>query len=105
MTQTLEIVRKVLNRKGSIEVLECLSQGDKTFSAILQHSGLTHNTQLDRTLKILNQLALIEHVHTEHGSFYRINKRGLQILELVRAIGEEPVTVPCQKVPGVGLSS
>jgi len=95
MTQTLEVVRKVLNRRSSIEILECLSQGNKTFTAILQQSGLVHNTQLDRTLKMLNQLALIEHVHTEHGSFYRINKRGLQILELIQSISDEPVKVPC----------
>jgi DNA-binding HxlR family transcriptional regulator len=93
---TLDMIKGVLNRLGAVEILKLLSKEDMSFSQLKANTDLKHNTQLSRALRTLNQMAIVIHVHKKAGptvvSFYRINKRGRDILELIEKIETSTIT-------------
>ncbi|MBS3796111.1 MAG: winged helix-turn-helix transcriptional regulator [Candidatus Thorarchaeota archaeon] len=86
--KTMDIFKAVLTKKYAIEVLKVLAGDDRSFTGIREHISAEHNTQIDRVLKFLVRLALVNHVVQEVGpkevSFYRITQRGKDILKLYR---------------------
>ena len=85
--KTIDILKAVLNKKYALEVLKELEKGDKSFTDFKDVEEIKHNNQIDRVLKLLVRFALVSHIIKEIGpkevSYYTINQRGKDILELV----------------------
>lgn len=86
MTSTLDVLKKVLGGKWELTILDALCEEDLTFKHLKKATGAPHSTQVSRALTRLDRLALIDHVFTKSGDFYRISARGKRILEIVRGI-------------------
>ena len=96
MTDTLDIVRAVLKGKWKLEILEALCDSDLTFSNLMKSLGVKHTNQVARPIKDLDRLALVEHVFTKKGDFYRISARGKRILFIIKGVAnEELINTPC----------
>ncbi len=84
--KTIDIFKAVLSKKYAIEILKLLKEEDRTFTGLKEHTSAKHNPQIDRVLKFLARFALVSHIIQKAGpkevSFYRINQRGKDILEL-----------------------
>lgn len=89
MTNTVDVLKEVLNHKLSLEILETLDGGEMTFTSLKRALRVSHNPQVSRAVANLDGLALVDHVFTEAGDFYRISARGRRILEIVRGIEKE----------------
>ena len=89
MTNTVDVLKEVLNHKWSLKILESLSEGEMTFTNLKRALRVSHNPQVSRAVANLDGLALVDHVFTEAGDFYRISARGRRILEIVRGIEKE----------------
>ncbi|MFW9804217.1 MAG: hypothetical protein ACFFFC_16270 [Candidatus Thorarchaeota archaeon] len=91
--KTIEILKVVLNKKYALEVLKALGEGDKAFTDFKDGKKIKYNTQINRVLKLLVRYALASHIIKEVGpkevSYYTINQRGRDILELVNLM-EKP---------------
>jgi len=70
-----------------LDILNKLEEKERPFSDFKDGKEIKHNTQVDRVLKLLVRLALVSHIIVEIGpkevSYYRINQRERDILELV----------------------
>ena len=93
MTGTVDVLKEVLNHKGSLKILESLNEGEMTFTNLKKALRVSHNPQVSRAVANLDRLALVDHVFTEAGDFYRINARGRRILEIVRGIEKEQLEI------------
>jgi len=96
MTSTLSVLNKVLSNKWALKILETLYEEDLTFTHLKAALNAPHNTQVSRTVNLLDKLALVDHVFTKSGDFYRISVRGKRMLEIIRRIEKnEPLEVSC----------
>ena len=93
MTNTVDVLKEVLNHKLSLEILETLDGGEMTFTSLKRALRVSHNPQVSRAVANLDKLALVNHVFTEAGDFYRISARGRRILEIVKGIEKEQLEV------------
>ncbi|MHA1483997.1 MAG: winged helix-turn-helix transcriptional regulator [Candidatus Thorarchaeota archaeon] len=93
MTNTVDVLKEVLNHKWSLKILESLGEGEMTFTSLKRALSASHNPQVSRAVANLDRLALVDHVFTEAGDFYRISARGKRILEIVRGIEKEQLEV------------
>jgi DNA-binding HxlR family transcriptional regulator len=93
MTNTVDILKEVLNHKWSLKILESLSESEMTFTNLKKALRVSHNPQVSRAVANLDRLALVDHVFTEAGDFYRISARGRRILEIVKGIEKEQLEV------------
>ena len=96
MTSTLSVLNKVLSNKWALKILEALDENDLTFTHLKTALNVQHNTQVSRTVNLLDKLALVDHVFTKSGDFYRISARGKRMLEIIRSIEKNaPLEVSC----------
>ncbi len=96
MTSTLSVLNKVLSNKWALKILETLYEDDLTFTHLKTALKVQHNTQVSRTVNLLDRLALVDHVFSKSGDFYRISARGKRMLEIIRSIEKNaPLEVPC----------
>ncbi len=93
MTNTVNVLKEVLNHKWSLKILESLGEGEMTFTSLKRALRVSHNPQVSRAVANLDRLALVDHVFTEAGDFYRISARGRRILEIVKGIEKEQLEV------------
>ncbi len=93
MTNTVNVLKEVLNHKWSLKILESLGEGEMTFTNLKKALRVSHNPQVSRAVANLDRLALVDHVFTEAGDFYRISARGRRILEIVKGIEKEQLEV------------
>ncbi len=93
MTNTVNVLKEVLNHKWSLKILESLGEGEMTFTSLKRALRASHNPQVSRAVANLDRLALVDHVFTEAGDFYRISARGKRILEIVKGIEKEQLEV------------
>jgi len=96
MTSTLDVVKAVLTKKWALEILNVLCEDNLTFTNLKIALRVQHNNQILRTVKILDKLALVDHVYTKSGDFYRLSARGKKILEIINSIDKNaPLEVIC----------
>jgi len=93
MTNTVDILKEVLNHKWSLKILESLGESEMTFTNLKKALRVSHNPQVSRAVANLDRLALVDHLFTEAGDFYRISARGRRILEIVKGIEKEQLEV------------
>jgi len=93
MTNTVDVLKEVLNHKWSLKMLESLGESEMTFTSLKRALKASHNPQVSRAVANLDRLALIDHVFTEAGDFYRISARGRRILEIVKGIEKEQLEI------------
>ena len=93
MTNTVDVLKEVLNHKWSLKILESLSESEMTFTNLKKALRVSHNPQVSRAVANLDRLALVDHVFTEAGDFYRISARGRRILEIVKGIEKEQLEI------------
>lgn len=93
MTNTVDVLKDVLNHKWSLKILESLGEGEMTFTNLKRALRASHNPQVSRAVANLDRLALVDHVFTEAGDFYRISARGRRILEIVKGIEKEQLEI------------
>lgn len=93
MTNTVDVLKEVLNHKWSLKILESLGEAEMTFTSLKRALRVSHNPQVSRAIANLDRLALVDHVFTEAGDFYRISARGRRILEIVKGIEKEQLEV------------
>ena len=93
--KTIEILKVVLSKKHALDVLKALKEGDKAFTDFKDGRRIKYNTQIDRALKLLVRYALVSHIIKEVGpkevSYYTINQRGRDILELVHLMEKSSI--------------
>ena len=89
MTSTLDVLKEVLSGTWELKTLEALCEGSLNFTNLKKAIGAVHSTQVSRTINRLDRLALIDHVFTKSGDFYRISARGKRILEILKNIDKD----------------
>jgi len=80
------VLKEVLGGKWELKILEALCEDDLTFTHLKKSIGAPHSTQVSRAISSLDRLALVDHVFTKSGDFYRISSRGKRILEIIKGI-------------------
>jgi DNA-binding HxlR family transcriptional regulator len=96
MTSTLDVIKSVLNSKWALKILDALCESNLTFTHLKKTLRVPHNNQISRTVNRLDKLALVDHVFTKSGDFYRISARGKRILEIIRSIEKDaPIEAIC----------
>jgi DNA-binding HxlR family transcriptional regulator len=96
MTSTLNVLKEVLTGTWELKILDVLCKDDLNFTNLKKEISAPHSTQVSRAVSRLDKLALVNHVFTKSGDYYRISARGKRILEIIRGIEKSaPLEAVC----------
>ena len=89
MTKTEDIIISILESKCQRKILELLKNIDLGLIELKNMLDDFNNEQILNGLEKNNKFALIEHIHTLTGDYYRISARGRRMLEIIEIVEEE----------------
>ena len=83
MSNTLEIVRYLLEALLPYQILQKIGQREKTDVLDLFELLDGNYAKLEAEIEKLDKLALIEHVYTKNAEYYRISALGRRVLDIL----------------------
>lgn len=90
MTKTMDIIKKLFDANDSkLEIMKILRGKELKRSEIVKELDPNSKMNFESALEYLDKVALIDHVLTKDGNFYRLSARGKSLIAITDMMKDE----------------